>query len=62
MTGKELHRLNKVVEHFRQRAKEWGDDRDRETNQISRATSDGKETAYRMAGDDLEKVLEDMNS
>jgi len=62
MTGKEYHKLMGLVGHFRQRAKEWAEDRDRETNQMSKCMSDGKVTAYGQAADDVEKLLEEMNT
>jgi len=62
MTGKEYHKLLGLQTHFRDRAREWKEDGEREANVTSKSSSDGKATAYATAAKDLEKLLEEMNS
>jgi len=62
MTGKEYHKLMGLAQHFRQRAREWREDAEREGNSVSCKLSEGKGLAYDLAGQDVEKLLEEMNS
>ena len=66
MTGKEYHKLMGLAQHFRQRAKEWREDAKHEESDFSKdmssKLSEGKSLAYDLAGQDVEKLLEEMNS